>query len=199
MKIYKPTSKSPYKIPSRPITLRVACTAGINRSAVVREYLKTIIDPDSVVFPQHGIKRGDYGNKKITCQYTIKPDGFEKLFGCHKLDSIQVKIFSQLGYKRKKHLERQTLKNKDKAKYKAALIDNYWKFDEKYHNVFVLINKSSKIMKLTIKRLRDLNVQVDLVILKLTDSIHHTGNKSIEPNSKQAYKLFVDKIKKLIN
>lgn len=204
MKVYRPTVDQPYKISSRKVTLRVACSAGINRSATAREYLKTIISSDSIIYPQYGIEFGDYDRKKIKCHVT-KVDGFKELFGHDKLTSVHAKLFYRLGYKPKKNMTNKKpmvktkLKDTDKDKYKSMLIDYYWKFDRIYDNVFVLINRKPKVIKLTIKRLKDLNIPVDLVILNLHDIIRFPKNKDIKPYSIESYKLFLDKVKKLIN
>lgn len=197
MNIYEPTVDQPYKIPSDPITLRVACSAGVNRSATVGQYLKTIISQDSIVFPQYGADYGDYDNNNIVAIHYFEPDGFKELFGCDKQMSVQAMIFSKLGYKFETR-GRQQLRNIHKSGYKSMLSDYYWNFNSHQKNVFVLINDDEETIRLVIKRLTDLNVPVDLVILRLADTIYYPKDPSVEKCTLEAYKSFLEDVKNLL-
>ena len=161
--IIYPTIEKPYVLPTKPIILRVACAAGINRSAVVRQLLMGKIHPDSRVYPQFGAYRGDLNenNKYIYGYYLNTRDGFYDIFGVDKTANLQSIIFQKLGYENPAdNLERealpikQLLKHEDVQQYQTYLEKFYWKtehtegfgieFDSQMEynkNIFVLINE----------------------------------------------------------
>ena len=97
--VYNPTKKNPYVFGNKPICLRTACSAGINRSATVREYIKKQLHPDSYCYPQFGAVFGDQDHSKITGYIFHKLDGFYHLFGTPKCQNLQSIIMAKLGYK----------------------------------------------------------------------------------------------------
>lgn len=214
--IIYPTIEKPYVLPTEPIILRVACAAGINRSAVVRQLLIDKIHVDSRVYPQFGAYRGDFNeNNKYICGYYLDTrDGFYDVFGVNKTANLQSIIFQKLGYEkpidnisREALAIRQFLEHNDVSQYQDYLEKFYWRtghiegfgieFDtsvERNKNVFVLVNEYGETRNLVIKRLIEAEENVDLVILSIPDTIENPESDDVEPQSKKAYQLFIDKI-----
>ena len=145
--VYHPSPQSPYKFTKQPIILRTACTAGFNRSATVREYLKTKIHKFSVVHAQYGADYGDYHNDQIMCVNTTKPDGFYELFGCGKTPSIQASIFVALQHKLIDDNSLQVLDSHKNERYKNIILKTFWRIDPSMKNVFVIINENDETIK----------------------------------------------------
>lgn len=195
--IYEPLCSNPYTInTSEPITLRTACTAGVNRSATVREYIKSKISQDSFIFPQYGAFYGDYDNKDVVTFYVNEKDGFNEFFGLHKTQSMQAHIFKHLKYEQLKDFEIQKLNDHDKTLYKNMIVEQYWKCNNiiTNKNIFVIINDDQKVIDIVHKRLEETNIPVDLVILRVPDIIFEPTNPLIKPQSVEAYREFVSMI-----
>lgn len=200
VKIYEPSVSHPYIINRKEtIVLKTACSAGVNRSATVREYVMSNISKNSVVYSQYGALHGDYDNKEIVTFTISNQDSFQQLFGCPKVQNIQTMIFDQLGYARANHFGKIILDEKHKSIYKDMIIKQYWKsHNENYKNIFILINEEESVIELVYKRLSELNDPVDFVILRVPDIIYTPVDIKISPQSLDAYKSFLDIIKKLI-
>jgi hypothetical protein len=202
MNIIEPTVNKPYVIHKKiPIILRTACTAGINRSATVREYIKNNTHDKSVVLQQYGAKQGDYDNDEIF-HITFGKDGFSELFGTDKQQNIQSAIFSELGYPLIGDYDKQILKKEHTTNYKNAITNFYWSVKvyglNHKKNIFVLVNEDQNTIDLVIKRLKDTNETVDLVILRIADTIRKPLDNNIKPQSKEAYEQFINIVKKYI-
>ena len=76
------------------------------------------------------------------------------------------------------------------------IFEYYWTVDTKHKNVFIVINEYREIVDRIIKRLTDHNkeIKVDLVILKLPDTIFRPPSDEIQPQSIEAYKYFISNI-----
>ncbi len=202
MNIFEPTIDKPYVINTKtPIILRTACSAGINRSATVREYIKNNIHDKSVILQQYGAEFADYNNKNIL-NITLGKDGFNDLFGIDKQKNIQCVIFNQLGYPEIGEYSTQVLKEEHRKDYKNIMVNYFWSvkmYDIRYKkNIFILVNENQDVIDLVIKRLSEIKENVDLVILRIPDIIRNGRNKNIKPQSKEAYEHFVNVIKKYI-
>ncbi len=200
MNIFEPSIEKPYVINTKaPIILRTACSAGINRSATVREYVRHKIHNKSVVLQQYGAEFADYDNKKIL-NITLGKDGFSDLFGFDKQKNIQCVIFSQLGYPTIGDYSTQVLKEEHRKDYKNILINYFWtvKIYGTNHkkNIFILINENQDVIDLVIKRLYETKEDVDLVILRIPDIIRDV--RHVKSQSKEAYQQFVNVVKKYI-
>lgn len=193
--IYYPSTHNKYKIPiSVPIFLRVACSAGVNRSATFREFLKNHISANSIVMPQYGAKYGDYEAKQIINFETNERDGFYDVFGVDKSPSMQSIIFKKIGYAvvpdfTEQHLD--MANNEHVEFYKSELLDTFWNVEKDMMSVFVLINESEEVINCVIKRLA--GMKCDLVIVREHDCIYEPGN-GIVRQSGEAYRVFVSKI-----
>jgi hypothetical protein len=202
MNIFEPSVHKPYVINKNfPIILRTACSAGVNRSATVREHIKNNTHDKSVILQQYGAEHGDYDNDEIL-HITFGKDGFNELFGTDKQQNIQAAIFKEFGYPDIKNYSKQILKKEHVPDYKNAIQKYYWsvKFYGLNHkkNIFVLINENENIINLVIKRLKEVNENVDLVILRIPDIIRHPLNENIISQTKEAYIEFIDIVKKHI-
>lgn len=199
MKIIEPTINNPYKIPiDEPICLRVACTAGINRSATVREYIKNNIHNQSKIYPQYGAEYGDYDNDKIIMYSMINNDGFCEMFGKDKCDNIQMEIATELGYPLIEKNTHMIIKQGDKENYKTKLIESFWVTNNNNKNIFIIVNENQNVIDLVAKRLEESKEMVDLVICKIPDIIYYPRDKKITSQSLKAYETFIDIVKTLI-
>jgi hypothetical protein len=191
LKIFEPTLSNPYEIDtSVSIIFRIACTAGVNRSATLREYLKTKV-PLGIFYPQYGANYGDYDNPEIACVRTLESDGFKKLFGHDKFPSLQVIIFDALNYPISDHMALQKLNNSDREKYRNIIMKYYWNIGDQAKNVFIIINELDETINIVKNKLLEINKPIDLVILRIPDIIHEPSD-NIQPYSKEAYENFVN-------
>ncbi|QKF94841.1 hypothetical protein QKU48_gp1383 [Fadolivirus algeromassiliense] len=198
IKIHEPTKENPYRInKSEKIILRTACSAGVNRSAVVREILKRNISNDSIIYPQHGADYGDHDRNKIMCAKTDVPDGFNEIFGCKKSRNVQETLYEKMGHDEPEEAQLKVLANDYREEYTRLIKDHYWSIDTKFKNVFVVINNDEPVIDLVIKRLSELNVDIDLVILRLPDTIYYTDNPKIKSQSVEAYNQFIELVNPL--
>jgi len=196
IRIYYPTDKSTYHFGKRPIILRTACSAGFNRSAVVREIIKRNIHPESVVYPQYGVFLGNYSNQAVGCVNTNLRDGFFEYFGCDKVPSIQATIFEALGHMPSLHEKVFYLPQYEQERYRDVIHDYYWNFDSTYQNVYVIVNEDKEIIKSLINQLRKTaRTNVDLIVINLPDTICQPEESHVIPQSAHAYHNFVKKIK----
>lgn len=195
--IIYPNVPNPYKIHTDvPIILRTACSAGVNRSAVVREYIKNNVHKESTIYPQYGAEYGDYDNYKIVI-HTISNDGFYDMFQNNKNSNVQMVIAEQLGYS---IMDKLIIEEEHREDYKNKLIKTFWSTtpNNNIKNIFILINEDQRIIDLVIKRLKEVNEDVDLVILKISDVIYYTQSKTIVSQSVEAYKSFIHLVKYFI-
>lgn len=198
MNIFYPTINKPYKIETKkPIVLKTACMAGINRSATTREWLKTKINQNSIIYNQYGAYYGDYHNSDIVAFAVNKEDGFNSVFGTSKQPNVQTILFKFLGYSEKQDFVPNTLKPEDKDKYRKLILKNYWLKEYDIPQVYVLINEHETIINKFINQMKKYNYKGDLVILNLEDTIYKPQN-GIKPQSEEAYRLFISKLEKLI-
>ena len=206
--IVKPTPDQPYIINNKdPIILRVACSAGINRSACVREYLSKRMHPDSIIYPQYGAHFSDYENDQIIIHQISHGDGFVELFETNKVPNIQYSIFQKLGTPcsgiiedthKEYHLDMDQTHHIEK--YKNELYDTFWNIEhEGKKNIFILINEHQKTIDTVIQRLSDTGKSVDLVIINVIDTIYRPTSEHIKPQSYEAYCSFVHEISKYFN
>ncbi len=200
--IYEPTPNNPYLIDKQtPLILRTACTAGINRSATVREYICPNIPKNSLIFPQYGAEYGDYGNKDIQ-YHTLHSDGFIELFDKEKEINIQTSIFNNLGYQKIGDDSVQILDEKHREVYKETIKQQFWTvknhMTQDNKNVFILINENETVINLVLKRLIKINESVDYVILRIPDVIYTPANNKVKSQSVEAYKGFINIVKNLI-
>lgn len=201
--VIKPSSQNPYVIdPNNPIILRVACRAGVNRSAITRQYIKNNIHPHSVVFPQYGAYCGDYESGKIGNYQKITNDGFNEVFGVSKCINMQGIIFKQLGYGDVTEYNKGVILDEDHRQiYAKQIIKLFWSTKDSnvgYKNIFVLINEDKEIINLVKKRLEQMDEEVELIIMKIEDTIYKPVVEGILPNSKESYQYFLDIVKSLI-
>lgn len=202
--VINPTFEKPYVIDQlNPIILRVACSAGINRSAITRQYIKNNIHKGSIVFPQYGAQHGDYENGKIVCHQLFNlNDGFNELFGVAKCHNMQTIIFKQLGYEVIANNYKGVVLDEDhRQQYAKQLIKLFWSTKDSgvdYKNVFVLLNESEDVINLVIKRLEQMDEKVDLVVLKVADTIYNPIIEGIKPDSLESYEYFLNIVKKFI-
>jgi hypothetical protein len=170
----------------------VACSAGVNRSAVVREYLRRYMDDNCKIYLQYGAKDGDPdANVIMAYDTTSKKDGFCSVFGKTKEKNFQKHMFEILGYNDSG--SKITLQEKDKQKYRILLNHHYWNIEPMKHNIFVIVNERDSVIELVKKRLLEVSKPVDLVVIKLKDTIYEP-NYNIPAQSEIAYKLFIEKI-----
>jgi len=201
--VYEPTTQNPYIINEKiPLILRTACTAGVNRSATVREYITPHIPIDSSICAQYGAEYGDYENKVIQ-YHTSHNDGFNELFGKEKATNVQALIFiNALGYPKLKDDSVQILDEHHRYIYTDIIRNTFWTVKDEItpqnKNVFILINENEDVIKLVLKRLTEVGEPVDYVVLRVPDVIHTPSNKKIKSQSIEAYKEFIEIIKKLI-
>jgi len=201
LRIYYPSSTNRYVIDtSKPILLKTCCSAGVNRSATVREFLKNHIHRDSVIVPQYGAYYGDFDMNPITNFETNNLDGFVELFGVRKSPSIQSIIFKELGYEKVPDFTPQFLDMDNEnhvTKYKEMIGKLLWNIDTTttttMPNIFVIINEDTSVIRTVITRLTEANRDCDLVVIKERDTIYEPEN-GIAKQSFDAYKIFVDKI-----
>jgi len=190
--IFEPSTSNPYKInKSEPTIFRVACSAGVNRSATLREYLKSNLSDFHMFYPPYGAHLGDYNNPTITCIRTLKPDGFTELFGCAKTPSIQAVLFDKLFYPHMNDFESQKLNDMDKATYKELIIDYFWTIESEKKNIFIIINDDEDTIHNVLTELLKLDRPIDLVILRISDTIYYPINNEIKSQSKEAYQHFI--------
>lgn len=196
--IYYPSHSSKYPIPKdKPILLKTACTAGVNRSATVRQFIKNQIHLDSIVLPQYGAFYGDFDANPITNFETNEPDGFTELFGTNKSPSMQSILFKRIGYDSVPDFIPQELdmhNEKHVTLYKESLLVDFWNVETTYPSIFILINESEEVIECVIKRLTDSPYPCDLVILKEKDIIYEPTEVGVVAQSRRAYELFVEKI-----
>lgn len=204
LKIYRPTFSHPYTFSDGPIILRTACTAGVNRSATVREFVSMYINPDSKIFPQYGAEYGNYNNENIICVNVGAPDGFYDIFACDKSPSIQAILFSKLGYTLCENKDWQYLQPEHKILYKELILDYFWKLDLSIKNVFIIINENENVINAVIDQLQEqltkvdnVTENIDLVILEIPDIIYYPRN-GYESQSKEAYSDFLMLVKQLL-
>ena len=200
VKLFEPSSDNPYVISKQdPIILRTACSAGVNRSATVREYIKYNAHLNSIIYPQYGACYGDYDNDEIVTFTIINNDGFQQIFNTNKCQNMQTIIFDQLNYTRPEDFIPNTLKHEHKQIYKEFMVKQYWSNNNKiYKNIFILINEDEEVIKLVHKRLSEINDLVDFVILRLPDIIFEPIDNTIVSQSREAYQEFINAIKHLI-
>ena len=198
---YVTSADTPYIIPSNhPIILRVACAAGVNRSATMRQYLISKIHSDSIVLPQYGAYYGDYERNPIQSFDIDEPDGFNDLFGLAKTQNIQSKIFEQLGYpKVANHVaNNMDMSNNSHVEFYKNQLISYWNLETiaktNYKNIFILVNHHQNCQDIAFKRLSDANVAVDYVIVPVDDFINRPINPDMNPHSKEAYEEFYNMI-----
>lgn len=188
--IYYPTPSNPYRFTRKPIILRTACTAGVNRSATIREFVKCHIHKNSIVYAPYGALYGDY--EKTIISVNSCRDGFYDLFGYDKTRSIQSQIFLQLGYTLYDNMELQYLEIRDYKSYRNIINDQYWTFDNTLKNVFILVNENQDVINSVIIKLK--NEIVDIVVLQIHDTIHRPQSANILPQSRDAYSAFIEAI-----
>ena len=188
--IFEPNVPNPYYIPTDiPVVLRTACSAGVNRSATVRECVKNNIHPDSIIYPQYGAEYADFDNNKIII-HNIENDGFYNLFGENKVPNIQMNIAKEIYSESYNPTLTHTILEKDRTAYKNMLIQKFWITNLQIKNIFIIINEDQRVIDLTIKRLNESNEHVDLIILRIPDVIYYTHN-NIKRQSKEAYESFI--------
>lgn len=200
IRIYEATPKNPYVFPSHPITLRTACSAGFNRSATVRELIRRNVHPNSVIFPQYGARYGHYDNPRIGCVSTKcrgYNDQFHTVFGVRKVECIQEILFQKLGYTIRDVPEIQNINMQDHKEYRDLISNEYLNFDNSLYNVFVLINEDMTVIRNTIELLKRHVGEntLDLVIVKLDDTIWEPRRVYVLPQSEEAYREFISEVR----
>jgi hypothetical protein len=193
MQIYYPTPKHPFVMPMSNVSLRIACSAGINRSATVREFLAMNMYDNCDIYYQYGAKYGDGDAKAIYAHDTTGYDGFCEVFDLRKKPNIQKVLFEMLGHTFDK---KATLPESSREKYKQLLNKHFWNIKPLEHNIFIIINDKQSVVDLVIKRLAELGEDVDLIVINLKDSIYDPPT-GIKAQSKEAYDEFLDKIEPL--
>ena len=206
---FEPTIKSPYVINTTgSAVFRIACSAGVNRSTTIREYIKSKVSKSNIFYQPYGAQYGNYNNSEIICIRTTESDGFAELFGHDKPPSIQASIFDQLNYPVSNHLALQKLNDVDKNKYKNIIMD-YWNLfqecdripgkefshkgniEPKSKNIFIIINDDKNVIENVRNELSKTNKSVDLVILNIPDIIYYPIDSKIKPQSLEAYQYFI--------
>lgn len=194
--IYYPTIYTPYNFnPQEKIILRTACSAGVNRSATVRKIIKKNINPASIVYRQYGAHYGNYKNDRIVSISNGPRDGYYQLFGSDKCPSVQATIFLELGYVLPDNMGLQYLEEEHRKAYTEMILEKFWKFDPSLKNVFVLINEDDTVINNVIAQLNEINANIDLVIVKMTDTIYEPIDPNVKPQSKRAYEKFIELVK----
>ena len=202
LSIYYPSISNPYKFDlTVPVILRTACSAGVNRSATVRELLKGKLCTGSICFPQYGADDGNYQNQLIISTSTRQTDGFCEIFLTDKCLSVQSILFEMCGYTLLGGMEPQVLKKSHHDLYKDHILKYFWTSCQGINmkNIFVIINTDKVIIQNVIDQLKEINMTCDLVILELEDIIYWPINTNIKPQSKAAYEEFIKMVKMLLH
>jgi hypothetical protein len=198
--IYEPSASNPYEINTNiPMVFRIACRGGVNRSTTLRQWLKTSLPEINIFYPPYGADGGNYKNSKITCIRQLHSDGFNELYGQDKEPNIQSMIFDMLNYPIGKQypnetVTRQNLNEPDRPEYTKLLMEYFWKIDTSKKNIFVIINEHEDIIQSVQDQLIELNQPIDLVIIRMHDTIRLPLNESLEPYSKSAYEAYLKEI-----
>jgi hypothetical protein len=195
--IFYASKNEPYVIPYTPVNLRIACSAGVNRSATFRQMMIPHMHPLSIIPPQYGAEYADYQNKQITSFDVDEPDGFMELFGVPKTQNIQSICFEKIGYPRVKnftynHMDMTNIGHVNE--YTEYITYNYWKTNGYLKNIYVLLNTDSNVISTVTKRLMESGESVDLVIIDVPDVIYTPSDPNIMSQSKEAYQKFYEMV-----